>query len=250
VLPGDACNITAVDGTTCTIYREEENGPLSEPICRVTADHVVDGMNINACVEIGESGVVIRNSKITCGESWVVMSAQGGTPTLLEDVEISCMPNGATDAIGKTGVTYSNYTLRRVNIHSCENAASIVENVTIEDSYLHDLYVLVETTHSDGIQIFQGSSNITIQHNTIEADNGNSAITSPRAADGFASNVLIKNNLLMGGGYTLYCQQDAAGNNFRVIDNHFGPSAYAPWLDCQDETEVTGNVYQETGQAL
>lgn len=252
-LPGDACNVTAVDGTTCTFYREAENGPVSDPICAfTTANHVVDGMDIKACAEIRAPGVVIRNSKLSCRESWVVMSGfdYSGTPVLLEDDEISCMPDGVTEAAGKTGVTYNNYTLRRANIHSCENAVSVLENATIEDSYLHDLYVLVGVTHSDGVQIFQGATNLTLTHNSIDGGNGNSAITSPKMADGIASNVLIQDNLLIGGGYTLYCQEGGAGNNYRVINNHFIVGAYAPWIFCEDETEVRGNVYEETGELL
>jgi len=61
---------------------------------------------------------------------------------------------------------------------------------------------------------------------------------------------------MAGGAYTLYCQQAGQGTNYRVIDNHFSTvfyptvGAYGPWTDCEDETEVHGNVYHETSHPL
>jgi hypothetical protein len=67
--------------------------------------------------------------------------------------------------------------------------------------------------------------------------------------------VLIQDNLLAGGAFTLYCEQDAKGTNYRVIGNHFSRKfaskvgAYGPWTGCSDETQ-SGNVYDDTGQPV
>ena len=62
-------------------------------------------------------------------------------------------------------------------------------------------------------------------------------------------------NLLAGGAFTLYCEQSATGNNYRVMDNHFSTrfkssvGFYGSSTDCSDETQ-SGNVIQETGLPL
>ena len=85
--------------------------------------------------------------------------------------------------------------LRRVNIHGCENGFDINQNVTVEDSYIHDLFNSAEA-HTDGIQfsghsstasVVRGVLDVTIRHNTIygmgaDGSFGTSAIISATAA--------------------------------------------------------------------
>ena len=42
-------------------------------------------------------------------------------------------------------------------------------------------------------------------------------------------NILIERNLLAGGAFTLYCEQDAKGTNYRVANNHFSLSSARRW---------------------
>jgi len=221
-----------------------------------TPNEVIEGLDIRGCVSIQAPGVVIRNSKITCSSFLAVASyatSYTGAAALLEDVEISC-DNAPGTAVGDYNVT-----VRRADIHSCENGFDMDGLITVEDSFIHDLlpYDPVTDPHVDGIQITPVAHDVTIQHNTIHAGlDGNAAIISPRVSDGVISNIAIQENLMAGGGYTLYCQQDGSGDNYRVINNHFSTvfhatvGAFGPWTDCEDETEVSGNVYHETGDPL
>ena len=177
-------------------------------------------------------------------------------------------------AIGDT-----NFTARRVDVHGCENGFDLDQNVTIEDSFVHNLYNS-DISHTDGIQFAGGhykivdgeyvrdadgnfvvvsnAANLTIRHNTIDAYNptdqqdATSAIISNHGSD---TNILIEANLLAGGGYTIYCDQNSTGINYRVVDNHFSTvfhdkvGAYAPSTDCSDEIQ-SGNVYHESGLPL
>jgi hypothetical protein len=186
----------------------------------------------------------------------------------------------------------------RVDINGCENGLSFADDLTIEDSYIHDLYndpdvPLPDGAHADGIQFgighrdtaggaeVPGAKDITIQHNTIYAmgwnnaedtfDYGTAAIISNHAPN-LDENVLITQNLLAGGAYTLYCvQSGGAGVNYDVIDNHFsnhfttnfpysaGAGAvtsdpdnvgfYGPSDSCANET-LSGNVLHETGAPI
>jgi hypothetical protein len=215
------------------------------------ANTVIDGQNIRGCVLVNAPGVVIRRSKMNC----VYSSADtySGAAVVLEDVEIDCGNSTGTTAAGDY-----NFTIRRANIHSCENGFDIDGRVIIQDSYIHDLlrYDAATDPHTDGAQITPVGSDITIVHNTIYAGDGTSAIISPNVADGVVSNVLIQDNLMAGGAYTLYCQQDGAGNNYRVVNNHFSTILYpdvgsfGPWTECEDEVQVTGNVFHETGRPV
>jgi hypothetical protein len=68
-------------------------------------------------------------------------------------------------------------------------------------------------------------------------------------------NVLLQDNLMIGGSYTLYCPGGGSANNFRVINNRFSTAKYADvpygaWTECADEAQITGNVYHETGQPI
>jgi hypothetical protein len=238
-------------GTALTAY----TGPSTIS----TPNTVISGKTMG-CIRVTAPGVVIRNSKLSCA-GLVVTSADGdysGTPLLLEDSEIDCKNAGGT-AIGDANVT-----ARRLNIHHCENGFDMNQNITVEHSYIHDMYN-GGSAHTDGIQLasghfengqlVRGSLNITIRHNTIygmgaDGSFGTSAIISNSGGD---TNILIENNLMAGGAYTLYCEQGTKGTNYRVINNRFsrkfGPKVgfYGPSTQCSDETQ-SGNVYHETGQ--
>jgi hypothetical protein len=85
-------------------------------------------------------------------------------------------------------------------------------------------------------------------------NNGTSAIITAKTATA-PVNVLYQNNLMAGGAFTLYCDQNGAGTNFRVISNAFSKvfyptvGAFGPSTDCADETQ-SGNFLYETGAPL
>ncbi len=243
-------------GTTLSAY--------TGPTTITSANTVIDGKRMG-CIRVSAPGVVIRNSKISCPSSssaYAVLSGDGdysGTPLLIEDSEIDCANTNGT-ALGEALIT-----VRRVNIHGCENGGDINQSFTVENSYIHDLYNSA-AAHTDGFQfasghivngqVASGSLNVTINHNTIfgmgaDGSFGTSAIISNRGGD---TNVLIENNLLAGGAFTLYCEQGTKGNNYRVINNTFTRKFsqkvgfYGDSTDCSDETQ-SGNIY-DSGQAL
>jgi hypothetical protein len=282
---GGSCALPKYPDATCTgvpagITLTAYTG--ANPI--TTAGTVVDGKRITSCLEVAAGGVVIKNSYITCANSGPLSCSDQGacgrsaTPLLVQDSEIDCTGNGATGIVGQgTAITEANFTLRRVDLHGCENGLDINQGVDVEDSYFHDLYndptvPPPDGAHADGIQFAGGhwngsawdnaSLNVTIKHNTIYGMGwksngtgfgfGTSAIITNRGGD---TNILIQDNLLAGGAVALYCEQGAKGINYRVINNHFstkfGPNvgAYGPSTDCSDETQ-SGNVIHETGQAI
>jgi hypothetical protein len=238
-------------GTTLTPY----TGPSTISV----AGTVIDGKAMG-CIRVTAPGVVIRNSHISCTGQTVVGAFDGafsGEPLLLEDVEIDCQ-NGPGTGVGDAFIT-----VRRADVHGCENGFDLNQSVIIEDSYVHDLWNGAGA-HADGIQFAGGhfengtlvdaALNLTIRHNTIysvgyDGSLTNASIISNPRGD---RNILIEKNLMAGGSYTLYCDYEGTATNYRVIDNHFSRvfrrtvGAYGPSEGCSDET-LSGNVYHEMG---
>jgi hypothetical protein len=215
-----------------------------------TPGTVIDGKDIRGCVSVTAPGVIIRRSKIRCTWGYAVLSSNYiGTRLLIEDTEISCEnDNGVGNRA--TAVGDNNFTARRLNIHSCENGFDVDDNVTIQDSWIHDLYDDGAEAHTDGIQIAIGR-NVIIEHNVIFVKGTSAIISHPSTM----SEVTIKNNLMAGGAFSLYCPRDRS-SNVRIIDNRFSRiyfpkgGAYGPWTDCEKVAELYGNVWDNTGQLL
>jgi hypothetical protein len=243
----DATNTGVPAGTALTIV----NGNMTI----TTAGTVIENRDVRGCITVNASNVIIRKSRVSCSGSSVIWS--GSTNLVVEDTEIIC---GGTP--GTTALTPQNYTARRVNASRCENVLWASRNVTVEDSYLHDPihYDPATDPHTDTIQIPAGASNITIRHNRIYGDyvNQSSFGTSAITIGGGTSSILVDNNVLAGGGYTLYCDQENHGGpstNTAYRNNRFSRvfvstvGGFGPWSDCTDEV-ISGNVYHETGQLL
>lgn len=224
--------------------------PYTGPSNITTADTVIDGKSIG-CIQVSAPGVVIRNSRITCNDDWgVFANGMSGTPLLVEDSEIDCQNSNAT------GAGSANMTLTRVNIHSCENGLHVNHDITVEDSYIHDLYI-GGGAHADGMQFGQASNNVTIRHNTIfsmgeSGGFGTSALIMDLPGH---SNFLIENNLFGGGGFTVYCVDPGSGTSWIIRNNafttRFSPTGgeYGFAIRCSDETQ-SGNYIYETGKPL
>jgi hypothetical protein len=210
------------------------------------------------CIAVSATGVVIRNSRISCSSGYAVFVRDNGSGSLLvEDSEITC------DNTNSTGVGEANVTLRRVEITGCENGLDVNQDITVEDSYIHDLYngggahmdgLQFASGHYENGQLVQGVLNVTVRHNTIYAIDPNGAFgTSALITDlPGHTNVLIENNLLAGGAYTLYCDRGGRGTNYRIVNNRFSTrfkstvGYYGPSIGCADEAQ-SGNVFHETG---
>jgi hypothetical protein len=186
------------------------------------------------------TGVQIRNSRIGANCFYSLYSHTNGA-VLIEDSEIHCSNTNGT-AIGDTNIT-----ARRVNIYGCENGFDIDGNVTVEDSWIHDLFNSAQS-HTDGIQLAANDGhNVLVDHNNIDGGIGTSAMIMNTTG---ANGVTVSNNLLAGGAATLYCPP-GTGVNVKVLSNRFiRTAAYMPWTDCKDEAVVTGNVWNDTQQPL
>lgn len=248
----NATNTGVPSGTTLT--------PLSGDQTINAASTVIEDKLITGSVILNASatGCTIRRCRIQSNGFYVIYNyAITGAPLLVEDCELDGL------LTNNTAIADSNFTMRRCNVHSAENGASLLDDVTIEDCYIHDLFNGGEA-HADGIQLADSANNITIDHNTIycvdaEGALGTSAIIMPSVAAGGASNVTVSSNLFAGGAYTLYGVQNGPGTNLAITGNRFTTQfaancgAFGPWTDCTDEQTVSDNRWYDgpnAGQLL
>lgn len=98
-------------------------------------------------------------------------------------------------------------------------------DVLIEDNYIHDFGTVTAGQHADGIQT-DGASKVVVRHNTVllNAVDGATAAIGLWADLGDLDDALVENNLVAGGGYTIYPGVQGGGykaTNVRFVGNRF-----------------------------
>jgi hypothetical protein len=122
-----------------------------------------------------------------------------------------------------------NYTLLRVNLHGTVDGAKVIgDNVTIEDSWLHDTvsypsdpYQGGGPTHNDAIQVLSGH-NIALRGNTIGG--GTNSGLQVTQGNGSVANLAFTGNWADGGACTVNLADKplATMSEIDVSDNIFG----------------------------
>ena len=199
----------------------------------VSTAGVVNAKDVSGCINVLVPGVTIENSRASCIAT-LGTARTSGPWTIVQDTTVTC---ANISKPGSADIGDNNMTVRRANIYGCENGFDADQNFDIEDSYIHDLYQSVQA-HTDGLQSAIGS-NITINHNRFYAETpslcgaeqgkdcgGTSAINVNNNASGpHTTNLIISNNLLAGGSYTLYCPIPSM-TNVQVFGNRFSRLYY------------------------
>lgn len=212
---------------------------------------VVSDLDIRGCVSVRADNVTIRNSKVTCSGFYQISNFTSGPWTefsglLVEDVEIDCQMQLENKAIA-----FSGYTARRVHVHHCGDGFHASTDVLIEDSFI-DLPVSSDDgPHYDGIQS-DGGRNIRIDHNRIVNPQGQTAAILMSTNTAPIRDVWVTDNLLAGGGYTLYCGTGQGGVtvNFHATGNRWLRSPRAQWgptTSCGSVAEWSDNQWIDGG---
>jgi hypothetical protein len=271
--PGNGC---MADPSVCG-YPDVETTGLSNPsalttvngsVTLSTAGQVYQDKLVNGSITVTAPDVTIRNVKVVSG-GWAVRcrTQDGGCQNLtINDTEINL--NGDIDGYG---ILDANYNAHRLFIHNGSDCAYVQKNAQMHDSlcavgpdsnndgWPDSTGFCSGPEHFDGLTS-DGGSNEVYDHNTIRNPcTQTSAIlistnTSP------ISNVTITNNLMTGGGYTLYCAasnpgvggfETVTGNRiaktYRPTSGYYGPTAYC---SSSGVTTWSGNVWDEDGSPL
>lgn len=207
---------------------------------------VVQNLNVSGQIIVNANNVTIRNCRITSSDYYPI-DWDGSTHTglVVEDTEIIANTYNVT-----AGMSFSNYTARRVFVTGSADGFKADSNVLIEDCYV-TLLGIGPDTHNDGVQT-TGGSNVTLRHNTFKLGSpaGVSAVVQVGNEWGTNSNWVIQNNLIDGGGWSINASNDPADNpNFQITNNRFTRrAAYGP--GSVGGATWTGNIYDDNGAVV
>ncbi|MEP6797342.1 MAG: hypothetical protein ABI890_04300, partial [Lapillicoccus sp.] len=211
-------------------------------------------------VNVQADNVTIRNVRNTAsGESLGGFALRHANNTLIEDVTIAPAASdprllvGIKDIYGDASETV----IRRANLSGMSTGVQL-DCGLLEDSYIHDLR-MQSGDHVNGTTSNGGTSLLTIRHNTVFNSFSQTDAVSLFQDFGPQANRVIDNNLLAGGGYTIYAGanvgKEGTATQIRVTNNRiariFAPmggtfgsvTAYAPG----NGNELVGNIWDETG---
>ena len=248
---GDGGTPSEDSGPSKTGYPDETNtgakGTLTPRSGDITVDvdgTILENFDLKGAIRVYANNVTIRNVKITTGGYWPILF--DGTGGVVDD------STGVGTVNSQACVGGSGMTIRRLNCSGAGDGIKLGSNSTMTDSYIHDLGTSPEA-HNDGCEL--GSENVTVRHNTILNAQGQTAAVFI-GASAPSTNILVEDNVLAGGGYTVY-GPDPGSSNVRVVNNKFstryfaksgfyGPVAY--WKTGSGN-EWSGNVWMDGASA-
>jgi hypothetical protein len=238
---------------------------VSGSVTLSTAGQVYENKLLTGSITIAAPNVTIRNVKLVATDPYYAIRAFGWeknvSGAVIDHVEIDL--NGYYDI---KGIAFDGYTAKNVFFHNGSDCAHMGGNVTIQDSLCvsgpdvnGDAWPDNSTfcngpEHFDGLQS-DGGSNITIRHNTIRNPCSQTSAILMSSNTSSISNVTIQDNLLAGGGYTLYCNAGPDVANETVTGNRFAKTYFAKggyWghqTGCGSADVFSGNIWDETGTA-
>ena len=256
-----ASPVPAVGARTITGPVDPEDTGVSEDLVlvpseglRITEDGtVVDGLDIDGCVDVLANDVTIRNTRIRCGDDRVKLVVRIGgdnTGLLIEDSEI--------DGRGEleVGVGWGHYTLRRVDIHDVVDGAHFGDDSVIEECWIHDM-ARIRPLHPDALQTTSAShavvrGNVLDPARTSNGDHNNAGLMmGSELGDRLVDDVLVEHNLFDGGNYSLNIRGDVNARNVTIRDNVFGGGArYGAVLAPSSVPLGEGNVMAGSGRSV
>lgn len=202
--------------------------------------------NVRAYVPFDGMGVALRNSQsVTVEDSEFI----GGTGT-------DRMLVGVKDVYGDVGGTI----VRRNEFIGWSTGVQIYSGL-IEQNYIHDPGFLTGD-HTNGTTSNGGTTQLTIQDNTVLNDRDQTDAISLFEDFGPESNRTIDHNLVAGGSYCIYGGQNVGGpdaSNIAITNNSFsrmyyancGSSGYlAAWPPNGGGGVFSGNIWDDTGDPV
>jgi hypothetical protein len=199
----------------------------------------VQNLNITDCnITVNANNVTIKNVKIS-GCTFYPIDYSSHTGLIIQDTEISSTCSQTT-----AGMSFDNYTAIRMHVHGTSDGFKADNNVTIRDSYIHDLWVTADS-HNDGTQS-TGGSTVTLQHNTYDVGTGGVCIQFGSSDSGWTvvDNLFHCNGWMINGG-TSVNNSSFTNNRFAKVAGGYGPASF----DGTGDT-WTGNYYDDTGAAI
>jgi len=181
----------------------------------ITANNsVIDGEQVNGSLTINAQNVTIRNSLINYsgggGGGSGAIKILSGASAAIDHVEVD--GNSAVHAcVWHEGASM---TVNALNCHDIEDGvfawadtgtASSGNNFIVQNSYIHALNANESNGHWDGFQT-EGAAGGVLHHNTFDLPTSASGAISIWNGQKNTDNILVDNNLVTGGGFSIYAE--------------------------------------------
>jgi hypothetical protein len=203
-----------------------------------TAGQVYSNKRVKGTLAITACNVTLRNVEVDSGEPftgdntpdlfaiWLQESATCGV-TL---DHVSTITSSAPNVYVTTSVRVARggpVTITNSKLIGAQLGILGVTSGTVRGNYI-ELGKNMRGDHNDAIQ-GDGSSNLTIDHNTLLNPNDQTSALALYTEFGNNKNITVSNNLMAGGGYTCYCGDGASDNdgnparavNVSIVNNVF-----------------------------
>jgi hypothetical protein len=210
-----------------------ESALVSRGSLTITQNGVYENMRINGVIRIaaGLCNVTIRNTVVDTTQAHPIQPLRPACPTttaspavIVEDTEIDCNGSATADFAMGGG---DNWEARRVDVHNCADGFDMGNDVTVRDSWCHDLQDASADPHYDCLQYTAGKRTEVI-HNSFDNQLLQTSAIIVKADLWEIDDVLISRNYLNGGSFTVYSREGTGSNgpwlaptNVRIVENIF-----------------------------
>jgi hypothetical protein len=191
---------------------------------------VVKNLVVSGSVMVGGSNITVTNVRIPVGgEGWGI-GLQHATNAVISNVEIGIQGGSSRLMVGIKDI-YGDSTgtqFLRSNITNTSTGIQVYEGL-IADNYVHDMGY-ASGDHINGTTSNGSTTMMTIRHNTILNSYNQTDAISLFQDFGIEANRLITNNLVAGGGYTIYGgdnERYGKTYNIQITNNRFSKLYYA-----------------------
>jgi hypothetical protein len=199
-----------------------------------TPGAIISGLEIHGTLRIEADNVTVRDCKIVNEGGWHgILIPDGNTGAVVEFCDII----GPVNGISGTGTFRSN------DFSSNDNGINVYGPSLIVDNYIHDMSGGADA-HYDGIEI-NGGGGTTIRHNTIINDHDQTSAVMINNDFGAVPGIIIDNNYLAGGGYTIYSDGRFSSTDLitgvQITNNYLGQGYWGYFAFWNNTPLVSGN---------
>lgn len=216
----DATTTGVTPGTTLKTY--------NSTVTVSTNGAVFENAIVNGALNITANNVTIRNVRvINNGDGWGIglMHTNG---TTIDHVQVmrgngQRLESGIKDVYGDD----TNTTITNADVSGTETGIFMHEGL-LRDSYIHDL-AMNTGDHVNGVSSNGETTPLSIDHNTILNPISQTDAIALFQDFGLEANRTITNNLIAGGGYSLYAGAGSHGTSHHIVitGNRFSRLYYA-----------------------
>lgn len=191
---------------------------------------VLQGLAITHTIDITASDVTIKDVRVTLGGSNFGVDLRHTHNVTIEDSDISSPYADSRRLLVGVKDVYGDSAGTRVlgnNIWHTATGVQVGEGL-IASNYIHDVGYRAGD-HVNGITVNGGTVPLTIRHNTVFVDLDQTDAISLFEDFGVEANKTIEDNLVAGGGYSIYGGQNSGGPaaySIRIIGNRISRKYY------------------------